>query len=158
VTGSPIRSRRSSASRDGRRSILLPAILLVGARLAEPGLPAQEPTAPGAAVGGGAAAESVEALVRRGNAARQARQIGVALAAYREAEKRAPGSYDVRLLIADTLRRSGRSGEAGSEYEAALRIDPLRHEAYAGQAMLLRGAYEYDGAASRLQAGLARVP
>ncbi|HKN48353.1 MAG TPA: tetratricopeptide repeat protein, partial [Candidatus Polarisedimenticolia bacterium] len=105
----------------------------------------------------GEPADPVEALLRRGNAARQRGQIAAALDAYRGAERLAPQRYEVRLLIADTLRRTGRPDQAAGEYDAALRIDPRRHEGYAGQAIVRRAAYDYDGAAAILEAALGRV-
>ncbi len=96
-------------------------------------------------------------LVRRGNAARRQGQIDDALAAYREARQIAPERYEVRMLLADTLRRSGRLEEAAPEYASAVGLDPGRPEAYSGQALLRRAAFDFDGAAAILEGGIAKV-
>ncbi|HEU4401419.1 MAG TPA: tetratricopeptide repeat protein, partial [Candidatus Polarisedimenticolia bacterium] len=96
-------------------------------------------------------------LVHRGNEARQKGRVAAALQAYREARDLAPERYEVRILLADTLRRSGRTDEARVEYIAAAGIDPSRPEAQAGQALLLRAAYDLEGAAALVEAALPRL-
>jgi len=99
----------------------------------------------------------VEELVKRGNQARREGQVHDAIASYSKARDLAPHTYEIRILLADTLRRTGEPARALPEYETALSIDPARHEAYAGKALILRGAYDYEGACALLQTGLARV-
>jgi tetratricopeptide (TPR) repeat protein len=96
-------------------------------------------------------------LVQRGNAARQAGRLPEAVESYRAATALAPRRYEIRILLADTLRRLNRAPESAAVYEAAITIDPTRHEAYVGQALLRRAAYDFDGAAAIADAGLARV-
>jgi len=148
----PIAVFRAPALRVRRRLMVLGA-LLAGAVLCG-GLRAGEGASDAPP---GEPADPVEVLVRRGNAARQNGQIAAALEAYRAAERLAPQRYEVRLVIADTLRRTGRPDQASVEYDAAVGIDPRRHEGYAGQAIVRRAAYDYDGAAAILQAALGRV-
>jgi tetratricopeptide (TPR) repeat protein len=105
-----------------------------------------------------APANPLTELIRQGNAARQAGRIEEALGDYRKAEQMAPRLYEIRILIADTLRRSGRSAEAAAEYDAALALDPARPEAYAGRAFVRRASFDYDGAYAAAETGLWRVP
>src|SRR5207245_4556000 len=71
----------------------------------------------------------VEELVKRGNQARRQGQVHDAIASYSRARDLAPHTYEIRILLADTLRRTGDAARALPEYEAALSIDPARHEA-----------------------------
>jgi tetratricopeptide (TPR) repeat protein len=96
-------------------------------------------------------------LVREGNAARQSGRIDDALAAYQKARALAPESYEVRVLLADTLRRVGRAAEASAQYTQAAALDPSRPEAYSGQAQLLRRAFDDAGAAALLEGALLKV-
>ncbi len=98
----------------------------------------------------GAAAESaaVPELVQRGNAARQAGRLPEAIEAYRAAAAIDPRRYEIRILIADTLRRLGHAEEANTDYAAAVALDPARSEGYTGQALLLRAEFDYAAAAA----------
>ena len=87
-------------------------------------------------------------LVQRGNAARQAGHLQDAIDAWTLAAGLEPKRYEIRILIADTLRRMGRGPDAAAAYAAAQAVDPTRSEAYSGQALLKRGAYDYNGAAA----------
>jgi tetratricopeptide (TPR) repeat protein len=98
-----------------------------------------------------------EELVRQGNQARRDGQMRLAIASYRRARDLAPHTYEIRILLADTLRRTGDAARALPEYEAALSIDPSRHEAYAGKAQIQRTAYDHEGAAALLHEALGRV-
>ncbi|MFQ5878411.1 MAG: tetratricopeptide repeat protein, partial [Acidobacteriota bacterium] len=100
---------------------------------------------------------SLAELVRLGNSARKRGQIGRAIAYYREARRIAPRRYEVRLLLADTLRRAGRRGPASTEYLAAAALDPTRPEAYVGEAIVHRAVYDYDEATAVLERGLEEV-
>jgi C-terminal processing protease CtpA/Prc/predicted Zn-dependent protease len=134
-----------------------------------PAPPAAAPTSPAAAPaerdGGGAAApetaddpgDAAGELVRRGNAARQAGRPREALELYRRARLLLPGRFEIRVLIADTLRRLGENAAALAEYEQAIAIDPGRPEGHAGRAILLRQAWDHETAALSLEAALARV-
>ncbi len=102
-------------------------------------------------------AMSLEDLVKRGNEARHAGQMRAAIALFQKARDRAPHSYEIRVLLADTLRRVGETERALPEYEAAQRIDPARPEGYTGKALILRTRYDDEAAAALLQDGLARV-
>ena len=102
-------------------------------------------------------AMSVEDLVKRGNEARHAGQMRVAIESFLKARDRAPRTYEIRVLLADTLRRVGEAERALPEYEAAQRIDPSRPDGYTGRALILRTRYDYEGAVALLQEGLARV-
>ena len=102
-------------------------------------------------------AMSLEDLVKRGNEARHAGRMREAIALFQKARDRAPHSYEIRVLLADTLRRVAESERALPEYEAAQRIDPARPEGYTGKALILRTRYDDEAAAALLQDGLARV-
>ncbi len=141
----------------------MPAFLVA---LLAPGLPpnvagevAPEAT-PAAAAPGPVPADGgrVDALVWEGNEARRNGRVRAAIDAYRKARAAAPDRYDVRILLADTLRRAGRAPEAAAEFDAAAALDPARPEAHAGRAQMLRAAYDYEGAAALLQAAVPRVP
>ncbi len=115
-------------------------------------------TAGGSASPQSAGAASATDLIRRGNAARGQGQIEAALAAYREARRLAPERVEVRLLLADTLRRIGRLDQAEVEYAAAMSLDPRRVEAYTGAAMIRRARFDYEGAVALLEPAIDRVP
>jgi len=100
---------------------------------------------------------SVAALVKQGNEARRAGQMRVAIASFRKARDLAPHTYEIRILLADTLRRAGQWDRSLPEYEAARRIDPSRPEGYSGTALISRLRYDYDGAAAVLLEGLGKV-
>ncbi len=100
---------------------------------------------------------SVGDLVRQGNEARRAGQVREAIVAYRKARDLAPRTYEIRVLLADTLRRAGEMERAMPEYDAAQRIDPSRPEGYSGRALILRARYDFEGAVAGLQEGLGRV-
>ncbi len=145
-------------------ALILAALLAAAGliRAQEPAPSAVAPPAPPAALPaapeGDAARDSATAdLVQRGNAARQAGRLPEAVESYRAAAALAPRRYEIRILLGDTLRRLNRAADAAAAYEAATTIDPTRHEAYVGQALLRRAAYDYDGAATVAEAGLARV-
>lgn len=104
-----------------------------------------------------AAEKRSDDAVRQGNTARQAGRIDEAIAHYREALREQPERYEPRILLADTLRRAGRLAEAKKEYDAAVALDRSRPEGFAGQALLLRAAYDYDGAAAIITAALPLV-
>ena len=99
----------------------------------------------------------VEELVKRGNQARREGKVRDAIASYGRARDLAPHTYEIRVLLADTLRRTGDAWLALPEYEAALSINPARYEAYAGKALILRAGYDYEGASAFLREALARV-
>ena len=105
----------------------------------------------------GTGALSVADLVKQGNEARRAGQMRVAIASFRRARDLAPRTYEIRILLAETLRRAGEVDRSLPEYEAARRIDPGRPEGYTGPALILRLRYDYEGAAALLQEGLGRV-
>src|SRR5262249_44722124 len=75
-----------------------------------------------------------------------------------KARDRSPRTYEIRILLADTLRRSGQSAAAIPEYEAAQKIDPSRPEGYSGKALILRSRFNDEAAIALLQEGIARVP
>jgi tetratricopeptide (TPR) repeat protein len=152
---------RSAARGRGRvpAAILLAALTLTGPGLfGDTTAPPRPETAPSATPSSGSPAPDPAALVERGNAARQRGRIDEAIALYREAARLDPRRYEVRILIADTLRRSGRVGEAGKEYDEAVRLAPGRPEGYAGQALVRRAVFDYEGAAAILTEAGARIP
>ncbi|HKB07565.1 MAG TPA: tetratricopeptide repeat protein, partial [Candidatus Polarisedimenticolia bacterium] len=100
---------------------------------------------------------SVADLIKQGNEARRAGQMREAIASFRRARDLAPQTYEIRALLADTLRRTGEQDRALSEYEAARRIDPTRPEGYSGPALIARQRYDFERAAGLLQEGLANV-
>jgi C-terminal processing protease CtpA/Prc/Tfp pilus assembly protein PilF len=101
--------------------------------------------------------ERIGDLVHRGNLARQQGRTEEALTAYREARDRMPGRYEIRILLADTLRRAGQVAEASREYDAAVALEPGRPEGYSGQALIRRARYDYEGAAAGLEAARGKV-
>jgi tetratricopeptide (TPR) repeat protein len=134
------------------------------------GKPAQKPAdkPPGDAAGGAASAETpdvaarqkeaervaVTSLVQQGNKARQEGRLDDAVEAYRSAASLDPRRYEIRILIADTLRRGGRPGDSMRAYQAAVQLEPHRAEGYTGQAILRRSNYDYEGAAGVVEAAL----
>ena len=100
---------------------------------------------------------AVNGLVQEGNKARREGRLQAALDSYRSAANLDAKRYEVRILIADTLRRMNRPAEAVSEYEAATRIAPDRAEGYAGPAILKRAEYDFEGAAAILLPALKKV-
>jgi tetratricopeptide (TPR) repeat protein len=101
--------------------------------------------------------EDAVALIRRGNAARQAGRMREALAAYRRAAALSPRDYDVRILIADTLRRMGHDDEAMAEYGRAEEVDAAGAESWTGRALILRRRHDPAAAAALIETGLTRV-
>ncbi len=97
------------------------------------------------------------ALVRKGNAARQAGRLREAVASFRRAAVLAPRHYEIRVLLADTLRRVGRDEEALAEYGRAGEIDPTRAGAWTGRALILRHRQDYESAVAVLREGLVKV-
>ena len=130
-------------------------------------LPSVEPSGPAAVEPGPVRIETrvageepqAEAIaqVRKGNDARQAGRLREALAAYRRAVMLAPRHYEIRILLADTLRRIGRDEEALVEYARAGEIDPTRAGAWSGRAVILRRRLDHDAAVAILEAGLLQV-
>jgi tetratricopeptide (TPR) repeat protein len=59
---------------------------------------------------------AVNGLVQEGNRRRQEGRLPLALEAYRSAATLDPTRYEIRILVADTLRRLGRSDEAMETY------------------------------------------
>ena len=100
---------------------------------------------------------SVADLIKQGNEARRAGQMREAIASFRRARDLAPRTYEIRVLLADTLRRTGELDRALPEYEAARRIDQTRPEGYGGPALIARQRYDFERAAALLQEGLANV-
>ena len=147
----------------------MPRIFFIGAALAAglapAAFPASPPPAPDAVptvsatgeTARAAPAATVEELVRDGNEARKAGRVRDAIVAYRRARDLSPGTYEIRILLADTLRRSGDADRALPEYDAARSIDAARAEGYTGRALILRARYDADGAAAILLEGLQRV-
>jgi C-terminal processing protease CtpA/Prc/predicted Zn-dependent protease len=141
-------------------TLAAPLTAFSAASAQETAAPASTPPAAGEQTpeGQGSPQDSATAdLVQRGNAARQAGRLPEAVEAYRAAAVLTPRRYEIRILLADTLRRLNRTAESATAYEAAAQIDPTRHEAYVGQALLRRAAYDFDGAAGIAEAGLTRV-
>ena len=140
-------------------AVMLPVWLASGASSRAQAREGAPPAAPAVtpAAGEASAAERAADLVHEGNAARERGQIPAALAAYRRARDLAPGRYEIRILLADTLRRAYHAEEAAAEYHAAAALDASRPEAYAGQALLLRAAYDYDAAVALLEGALGKV-
>jgi tetratricopeptide (TPR) repeat protein len=97
---------------------------------------------------------AVSALVQQGNKARQEGRLDDAIEAYRSAASLDPRRYEIRILIADTLRRAGRAGDSLRAYQVAVKLDPHRAPGYTGQAILRRGSYDYEGAAGVVESAL----
>ena len=104
-----------------------------------------------------AIAAAVNSLVQEGNKARREGRLQAALDAYRSAASLDGKRYEIRILLADTLRRTGRAADAQAEYEAATRLAPERSEAYTGQAILRRAEYDFDGAMALLLPALKKA-
>jgi tetratricopeptide (TPR) repeat protein len=141
------------------------ALILAGSPL--PAAAAQEPappeTAPAPKETPDVAARQKEAervavtrLVQQGNKARQEGRLDDAVEAYRSAASLDPRRYEIRILIADTLRRAGRAGDSLRSYQAAVQLDPHRAPGYTGQAILRRSNYDYEGAAGVVEGALPR--
>jgi tetratricopeptide (TPR) repeat protein len=122
---------------------------------AEPREPAPTPTAERPPAD---PSQRLAEAVHRGNEARRQGRTREAIAAYRLAERLAPQQYEVRILLADTLRRSSHPDEAAAEYKAAARLDPHRPEAWVGRALLQRAVFDFQGAVDRIEAALPQVP
>jgi tetratricopeptide (TPR) repeat protein len=93
---------------------------------------------------------AVNNLVQEGNKHRQEGRLPAALDAFRSAASLDPSRYEIRILVADTLRRLGRGNDAVQWYRKATALAPHRAEGYTGQAILKRAEYDYDGAAALL--------
>jgi tetratricopeptide (TPR) repeat protein len=104
-----------------------------------------------------AVAAAVNGLVAEGNKARKEGRLQAAIDAYRSASSLDPQRYEIRILLADTLRRHGRAAEAAAAYKEAATLAPDRAEGYTGQAILKRAEYDFDGASAILLAALAQV-
>jgi len=101
------------------------AALGLGALLAA-AAPAQGPPDPAPAKDAAAPGpSSVEDLVKRGNDARHAGRMREAIDWFGKARDLSPRTYEIRILLADTLRRSGQAGAAIPEYEAGQTIDQI---------------------------------
>jgi tetratricopeptide (TPR) repeat protein len=116
------------------------------------GVPAEAPDA--AARQKEAERAAVTSLVQQGNQARQEGRLDDAVEAYRSAASLDPRRYEIRILIADTLRRAGRPGDSMRAYQAAVKLEPRRAPGYTGQAILRRSNYDYEGAAGVVEAAL----
>jgi tetratricopeptide (TPR) repeat protein len=115
------------------------------------------PPAGGEASASAAPAEGADALVKRGEEARREGRLREAGALFEKARDLEPGRFDIRVRLADTLRRLARPEEAQVEYEWAAAIEPRRAEGHAGQAVLRRQAWDHEGAVTVLEAALDRV-
>jgi len=100
---------------------------------------------------------AVNNLVQEGNKHRQEGRLPAALDAYRSAASLDPSRYELRILVADTLRRLGRADEAIEWYRKATTLAPGRAEGYTGQAILKRAEYDYDGAVALLLPALEKA-
>jgi tetratricopeptide (TPR) repeat protein len=100
---------------------------------------------------------AVNGLVQEGNRHRQEGRLPAALDSYRSAAKLDPKRYEIRILVADTLRRLGRVDEAMESYQAATVLAPGRSEGYTGQAILKRAEYDYDAAAALVTPALEKA-
>jgi tetratricopeptide (TPR) repeat protein len=150
LAGFPDRAWRRPRARN---ALAVPALLLAAVTGASGSL-----TADGAGTPSDAEAPpELRELVRQGNAARRSGRIEEALVAYSRARVLAPERYDVRILLADTLRRTGRASEASAEYAQAEALDPSRPEAYSGEALILRQAFDDAAASALLEGALPKV-
>jgi len=129
---------------------LNPTIPRAWARAAEP--TQEEPAGPDPvqARQNAAIQAAVNNLVQEGNKHRQEGRLPAALDSYRSAASLDPSRYEIRILVADTLRRLGRANDAVQWYRKATALAPNRAEGYTGQAILKRAEYDYDGAAALL--------
>ncbi|HET8947002.1 MAG TPA: S41 family peptidase [Candidatus Polarisedimenticolia bacterium] len=140
--------------------VLFSPVPRASARSAEPEKPEKEGPAvpdPIQARQNAAIQAAVNNLVQEGNKHRQEGRLPAALDAYRSAASLDPSRYEIRILVADTLRRLGRVNDAVQWYRKATALAPGRAEGYTGQAILRRTEYDYDGAAALLLPGLEKA-
>jgi len=141
--------------------MLLVAALVRAAAAQDPGAGAPAPAAADPAEiearRHAAVAAAVNGLVAEGNKARKEGRLQAAIDAYRSASSLDPQRYEIRILLADTLRRHGRAAEAAAAYQEAATLAPGRAEGYTGQAILRRAEYDFDGAIAILLPALAKV-
>src|SRR5262245_53272268 len=116
-------------------------------------LPAGEPAAPPAA----APADSIVSLMHQAAVQRKRGDYAGAAESYRKVLKRAPGLYEARLFLADTLHKERRTGVAEAEVLAAARIRPSEPHPYLGLADLRREVFRHDEAVAVLEQGLTAV-
>ncbi len=117
-----------------------------------------EPVSPPPQPAPASPADSIINLMHQAASQRKQGDYAGAAESYRKVLKRAPGLYEARLFLADTLRKDHRGSEAESEFRAACRIKPTEPYPYLGLADLRREAFRYDEAGAFLDEGLAAVP
>ncbi|HYS77490.1 MAG TPA: hypothetical protein VEO94_01515, partial [Candidatus Dormibacteraeota bacterium] len=84
------------------QSFVVRVLLIAATAVGPPVVWAQE-GGDAAAPAGGARAVSVEELVKRGNQERREGRVRDAIASYGKARDLAPHTYEIRILLADTL-------------------------------------------------------
>ena len=127
--------------------VLIALLLFLQAPAVEPA-PAQQPSP----------ADTIVALMHQAAAQRKRGDYAAAAESYRKVLKRAPGLYEARLFLADTLRKEHRPAEAETEFLAARRIKPSEPYPYLGLADIRREVFRYDEAGGFLEEALAAVP
>ncbi|HET6278100.1 MAG TPA: tetratricopeptide repeat protein, partial [Candidatus Polarisedimenticolia bacterium] len=100
---------------------------------------------------------SIDVLLKQGTTARRQGKLELAIQLFSLAHRLAPERYDVHLMLADTLRRAGRGGEAALRYDEAIAVDPTRAEAYIGRVLLLWDQFNYTTALTIGTQALERV-
>ena len=101
--------------------------------------------------------EAIDVLVAQGTAARRRGQLEMAIKLYSVACQLAPERYEVHIMLADTLRRTGRVEDARQRYDEAIDLDPSRPAAYVGQVLIRWAGFNYTTALSIGQEALERV-
>jgi hypothetical protein len=100
---------------------------------------------------------AIDVLVRQGTTARREGKLEMAIKLFSAARQLAPERYEVHIMLADTLRRTGRAGEAKRSYDEAISRDPTRPEAYLGQVLIRWDEFNYTTALAIGQQALERV-
>lgn len=99
----------------------------------------------------------IDLLVERGVAARHEGKLQEAIKLFTAACQLAPERYEVHIMLADTLRRTGRGGEASRRYDSAIEVDPTRSEAYIGQVLIRWDDFNYTTALTIGEVALEQV-
>ncbi len=100
----------------------------------------------------------IVALMHRAAEARRRGDYDAAAETYRRVVRRAPGFYEGRLFLADTLRKCRLDVEAKAEFAAARKLRPTDPLSHTGLADLEREAFRFREALTILEEGARVVP
>lgn len=103
-------------------------------------------------------AQAAEALSHLAGLEAQQGDFGRAESLYRQAVERAPSSGGAWFGLGNLLGRQGRYKDAIEAYQAALDVEPLRAQAWLGEATAHALLEDWVAAKSRLEASLEAIP